>query len=39
MLPTLSIAIPNGLLPVFPNVDETPAGVILVTLFVALLAV
>ena len=34
MLPLVSIAIPIGLLPVFPNIVDLPVGVIFVTLFV-----
>ena len=39
MLPSLSTAIPSGLLPVVPTMVDVPLGVIFVTLFAPLLAV
>ena len=38
MLPFLSIAIPNGCLPVVPRMVDVPLGVIFVTLFESELA-
>jgi len=39
MLPSLSIAIPHGLLPVVPRMVDVPFGVIFVTLFAPKLGV
>ena len=39
MLPSLSTAIPSGLLPVVPRIVDVPFGVIFVTLFAPKLAV
>ena len=39
MLPSLSIVIPTGLVPVVPRIVDVPFGVILETLFAPVLAV